>query len=94
LLVRDLPPDHVTDDRSDFWISELNRPEKRIGLGDVRRRVLEYCDNNASLVLGCDRRVPPCRSERREYFTLADHWREVEQPFGEERRPEMDNRFS
>lgn len=57
LLVRDLLPDHATDDRRDFWKSKLNRTEKRIGLGDVRGRVLEYRDNNASLVLGCDRRV-------------------------------------
>jgi hypothetical protein len=63
-------------------------------LADVRGRVLEYCDNNARLVLGCDGRVPPCSSERRENFTLPDHRREVEQPFGEERRPEVDCRHS
>ncbi len=84
LLVRDLLPDHATDDRRDFWKGVLNRAEKWIGLTHVRGRVLEYCDNNASLVLGCDWRVPPCCSERRENFALADHWREVEQPFGEE----------
>src|SRR6266403_1106040 len=94
LLVRDLLPDRATDDRRHFWKVKLNRTEKRISLTDVRGRVLEYCDNNASLVLGCDWRVPPCGSERRENFTLADHWREVEQPFGEERRPEVDRRYS
>src|SRR4029077_10978566 len=72
----------------------LNRTEKRIGLTRVRGRVLEYCDNNASLVLSCDGRVPPCCSERRQDFTLADHWREGEQPFREERRPEVDRRYA
>src|SRR5690348_15004171 len=81
LLVGDFLPDHATDDRRDFWKSVLNRAIKRVGLSDVRGRVLEYCDNNSSLVLGCDRRVPPGCSERREHSTLADHWCEVEQPF-------------
>ena len=90
----DLLPDHATDDRRDFWKGELNRTEKRIGLTRVRDRVLEYCDNNASLVFGCDWRVPPCCSERREYFALTSHWREEEQPFREERWPEVDRRYS
>ena len=63
LLVRDLLPDHATDDRRDFWKGVLNRTEKRIGLAGVRGRVLEYRDNNASLILGCDWRVPPGAAE-------------------------------
>ena len=59
LLVGDHLPDHATDDRRNFWMGEFNRTEKRIGLTDVRGRVVEYCDNNASLVLGRDWRVPP-----------------------------------
>ena len=40
--------------------------------------------------------VPELRSwlYRVAQTTLADHWREVEQPFGEERRPEVDRRYS
>jgi len=94
LLVSDPLPDHLTDDRRDFWMGELDRTEKRVGLSDVRCRVLEYRGNKPSLVLGCDGSVPPCRTERREHSTLADHRREVEQPFGEERRPEVDRRYA
>src|SRR5215469_12511272 len=94
LLVRDLLTDHATDDRRDLWMGELDRTEKRVGLSEVRCRVLEYRDNKASLVLGCDRSVSPCCIKRREHSTLADHRREVEQPFGEERRSEMDRRYT
>jgi hypothetical protein len=94
LLVSDLLPDHVTDDRRDFWMGELDRTEKRVGLSDVRWGVPEYPDNKASLVLACDRSVSPCGIKWREYSTLTDHRREVEQPFGEERRPEVDRRYA
>src|SRR5260221_465201 len=94
LLVPDLLPDHATDDRRDLWMGELDRTEKRVGLSDVSCRVLDYPDNKASLVLGCDRSVSPCCIKRREHSTLADHRREVEQPLGEERRPEVDRRYA
>src|SRR5260370_1212139 len=92
LLVPDLLRDHATDDRRDLWMSELDRTEKRIGLSDVPCRVLKYPNNQASLVLGCYRSVSPGCINRREHSTLADHRREVEQPLGEERRPEVDRR--
>src|SRR5262249_49174112 len=94
LLVPDLLPDDATDDRRDLWMGELDRTEKRVGLSDVRCRLLEYPDNKASLVLGCDRSVSPCGIKRREHSTLGDHRRKVEQPLGEERRPEVDRRHA
>jgi hypothetical protein len=43
LLVRDLLPDHATDNRRDFWKGELNRTEKWIGLTELEPR---YTDPN------------------------------------------------
>src|SRR5258708_23194273 len=94
VLVPELLPDRPADDRRDLWMGELDRTEKRVGLSDVRCRVLEYPDNKASLVLGRDRSVLPCCIKRREHSTLADHRREVEQPLGEERRSEVDRRYA
>ena len=47
LLVPNLLPDHATDYCRDLRMGELDRTEKRIGLSDVRCRMLEYPDNKA-----------------------------------------------
>jgi hypothetical protein len=47
VLLPHLLPHH---ERRDPWMGELVRTEKRVGLSDVRCRVLEYPDDKASLI--------------------------------------------
>ena len=63
LLVSDLLSDYLTDYRRDLRMSELDRTEKRISLGDMWCRVLEDSDDKTGLILGRDRSVPSFRAE-------------------------------
>jgi hypothetical protein len=58
LLVSDLLSDYPTDYRRDLRMSELDRTEKRITLGEMWCRVLEDSDDKTGLILGRDRSVP------------------------------------
>jgi hypothetical protein len=60
--LRELLSDYLTDYRRDLRMSELDRTEKRITLGDMWCRVLEDSDDKTGLILGRDRSVPSlCR---------------------------------
>jgi hypothetical protein len=89
VLVFDLLAEYLADDRGDFRVRELEWTEKGISLSDMRSRVLQYGDDKACLVLRRDRGVTACTTKRNGHAPLPDHRREAEQPFREERRPEM-----
>ncbi len=60
----------------------------------MRSWILQYADDKACLILSRDRGVAPCTTKRNGHPSLADHRRKVEQPFREERRPEVDRRYA